>query len=317
VTLSIASVQAVTVQYATANGTATGGNACAAGVDYLTTSGTLTFPPLEASKAVPVTICADGVSEGAETFSVTLANPTSATIGRATATGTILDAATLAVSIADVTVIEGNSGTTAATFPVTLSVSSVQVVTVQYATGDGTSVAGQDYQPTSGTVTFQPGETAKSVVVSVVGDTLREADETFKVTLARPTGGASLGRAQATGVVQNDDPVQPCTPRPAIHVQPTAGGGVLRVTVAASPLNTQETNLVREIRFGAFQNAGVTFNGQAITGGQAVSVPANTTTFDFTVARATPGQITTVPFTVVDGCGEWSTFVGGGTDASF
>jgi len=313
VTMVPASGSSVTVQYATSNGTATGGVDCAAGIDYLIKSGTLTFAPLETSKTVPVTVCSDAVSESPETLTLTLSNPTIATIGQATATGTIQDGTTLTISIADATVVEGNSGTTAATFPVTLSIPSAQTVTVQYATGDGTAQGGVDFQNASGTVTFQPGETSKSIAVNVIGDTLFEPNETFKLTLASPTGGASLGRAQATGTIQNDDVPRPCTPRPPIVVQPTASGGQLQVTVTASPLNTQAANPMTTIRFWTFQNARVTLNGQTIASGQAVPIPANTTSLSFTVARATPGQATNVPFTVVDTCGEWPTFVGGGT----
>jgi hypothetical protein len=48
-----------------------------------------------------------------------------------------------------------------------------------------------------------------------------------------------------------------------------------------------------------------------------VTLPGNVTVADFTVERVTPGQPTTVPLTVVDGCGEWKTFVGGGSGAGF
>jgi hypothetical protein len=95
------------------------------------------------------------------------------------------------------------------------------------------------------------------------------------------------------------------------------GGGALQVHIEPTPYNTLRLNLLQQVRFGAFQNATVTMNGQPITSGQVLTLPATTLAVDFTVQRATPGQSTTVPFTVVDGCGEWPTFVGGGANAGF
>ena len=83
------------------------------------------------------------------------------------------------------------------------------------------------------------------------------------------------------------------------------------------PTNTNRNNPLQQVKFGAFQNATVTMNGQPIVSGQTVTLPPNSPAMDFTVRRVTPGQSTTVPFTIVDGCGEWPTFVGGGTGAGF
>ena len=74
-------------------------------------------------------------------------------------------------------------------------------------------------------------------------------------------------------------------------------------------------SIEQELRFGTFQNAQVTLNGQAVSSGQTVTIPANTTSLVLTVTRVTAGQPTQVPFTVVDTCGEWPTFVGGGASA--
>src|SRR5262249_2682074 len=67
----------------------------------------------------------------------------------------------------DVTVTEGNAGVVAATFRVTLSAASTQTITVAYATGNGTATAGSDYQAASGTLTFAPEETSKTITVLV------------------------------------------------------------------------------------------------------------------------------------------------------
>jgi len=107
-----------------------------------------------------------------------------------------------------------------------------------------------------------------------------------------------------------------CGPRPKVQTFPVAGGGKLQVHVETT-LNTQQSNPFTSIRFGTLQNAKVTLNGQPISSGQTFMPPANVQVVDFTVERAQPNQATTVPFTVVDGCGEWPTFVGGGTGAGF
>src|SRR6185369_13991317 len=110
------------------------------------------------------------------------------------------------ISISDVTVAEGNSGTVQAVFTLTLSAASSQTVTVDYATGDETATAPDDYTSGSGTITFNPGETTKNIIVSVNGDTLNEIDETFLVTLRRSTN-ASLVDPDAHGTITNDDPL--------------------------------------------------------------------------------------------------------------
>jgi len=108
-----------------------------------------------------------------------------------------------------------------------------------------------------------------------------------------------------------------CVPRPAIQTVPSADGSALTVTIEATPLNTSANNLLRELRFGTFQNARVTLNGQNVADGSTYTVPSGVVQVTFTVRRTTAGAPTTVPFTVVDGCGNWPTFVGGGVNAGF
>jgi hypothetical protein len=109
----------------------------------------------------------------------------------------------------------------------------------------------------------------------------------------------------------------PCTPRPKVQSNPVPGAGKLQVHVEATPMNTGQNNRLQSVTVGTLQNAKVTLNGQVLTSGQTYAVPANTVGVDFTVERETPGQPTTVPLTVVDGCGSWPTFVGGGAAAGF
>jgi len=108
-----------------------------------------------------------------------------------------------------------------------------------------------------------------------------------------------------------------CGPRPKVQSNPIVGAGKLQVHVETAATPTQQNNPLKQVTFGAVQNAKVTLNGQSIASGQVIGMPVNTYAVDFTVERVTPGQPTTVPLTVVDGCGEWPTFVGGGSDAGF
>jgi Calx-beta domain len=117
------------------------------------------------------------------------------------------------IAIGDASGLEGNSGTAMLSFPVTLSAASTQTVSVGYATSDGTAVAPGDYASGSGTVTFAPGETAKRIPVSIVGDTSIEPDETLSITIANPVN-ASIAHGTATGTITNDD-VSPPPPPPA------------------------------------------------------------------------------------------------------
>jgi autotransporter-associated beta strand protein len=109
-----------------------------------------------------------------------------------------------AVSVGDVTVAEPSSGISYATFHVTLSSASAQTITVNFATADGTAAAPGDYTPLNGTVTFAPGETAKTVAVAVKADAGSEGTETFSLNLSSPS---NVAIADGTGVATVTQPV--------------------------------------------------------------------------------------------------------------
>ena len=199
VSLSNPSYQAITVAYATADVTATGGS------DYVATSGTLTFDPGDMSKSITVPITGDNVDEQNETYVVNLTNPTNATITTAQGAGTIQDDDGPTISIGDVSVVEGNSGITNAVFTVSLSAPSVQDVLVTYSTLNGTAFFNQDYQRVFGSTLFIPaGSTSVTATVRVVGDFFIEPDEQFFVLLQNPQN-ATIADGQATGTITNDD----------------------------------------------------------------------------------------------------------------
>src|SRR2546430_2538583 len=166
----------------------------------------VTFAPGVTIQPVTVTVNGDTKFEPNETFFVNLSNPTNATIADGQGQGTILnDDAQPTISINDVSLAEGNSGTTSFVFTVSLSNASSQTITVTYATADGTATtADNDYVAANGTLTFNPGDTSKTITVTVNGDTKFEPDETFTVTLSGATN-ATIAKAVGTGTIQNDD----------------------------------------------------------------------------------------------------------------
>jgi probable HAF family extracellular repeat protein len=199
VTLSSAYDAPVTVDWKTADGSAT------AGSDYKAASGTLTIPTGKTTGTITVMVNGDRLPESQETFSVVLSNPTSASISSGVSVGTIIDDEPR-ISINDVSKAEGkNKQTTQFTFTVTLSAAYDQAVTVSYRTTAGTAKAGEDYIAASGTITFAPGETTKTITIQVKGDNKREADETFFLDLFGNSSNSLFTRSRGTGTILNDD----------------------------------------------------------------------------------------------------------------
>lgn len=204
VTLSATPTSNVTVNYATGNGTAT------AGSDYTTKSGTLTFNAgtTTLSQTFSVPILDDSIQENDETYTVSLSNPANATITTSSVTTTITDddGRTLSISPVTHTTTEGNSGTTDATYTVTLSGTPLNNVTVHYATANGTAAAGSDYTATSGNLTFAAGTTTltQTITVPIIGDTTPEQNENFRVTLSSASG-ATIATSTATETIEDDD----------------------------------------------------------------------------------------------------------------
>jgi uncharacterized repeat protein (TIGR01451 family) len=112
------------------------------------------------------------------------------------------------LSISDATVTEGDTDTTNATFTVTRSGDKSDSSTVDYATQEGSATEPEDYTRTSGTLTFDPGETSKEIQVPVKGDTQDEPEETFQVNLSAPTG-ATISDGEGTGTITDNDPTPP------------------------------------------------------------------------------------------------------------
>jgi hypothetical protein len=200
VTLSAISTQTVSVAYTTGNGTAT------AGSDYQATSGALTFAPGQTSKTITVLVNGDRLPEPNETFVVNLSSPTNAVISDGQGIGTIVDDEPR-ISVSDVSKSEGNKNqTTQFTFTVTFSAAYDQPVTMSFQTVNGTATTSDgDYVAKSGTLTFAPGETTKTITIVVNGDSKKETDETFYLDLFGNSSNSLFTKNRGIGTILNDD----------------------------------------------------------------------------------------------------------------
>ncbi|MDA1191504.1 MAG: Ig-like domain-containing protein, partial [Candidatus Poribacteria bacterium] len=272
VSLSAASPQIVSVEYATANGAAT------AGTDYTATSGTVSFPIGQTTQTVSVSTTDDTVRESDETFTVNLANATNGTISDAAGLVTIVDNdADVSLSVSDETVTEGNSGATTATFTVTLSGASGSTVTVGYATSDGSATAGDDYVSVSGSLSFAAGETSKTFTVTVLGDALNEPTETFTATLSNATN-ASISDATGIGTITNDDGAPTLSIADATATEGDSGNVAVTLTVTLSAASGQSVTVAYATADGT-----ATSGSDYVAASGALTFGANETTATITV----------------------------------
>jgi Calx-beta domain-containing protein len=187
----------ITVQYATANVSATGG------ADYTSVTGTASLPKGGCKcTTVTVDVLGDLDQEATETFQVNLSNPTGASIRDGVGVGTIFDND----GPPEIVILPANAGEAdgSATFSVVLTSSQTGQVSVDFATGDATAVSGNDYTATSGTLIFLPGDVEETVPVTILDDAVAEDDETFTVDLSNAIGGTIAG-PQAVGTIVSDD----------------------------------------------------------------------------------------------------------------
>ena len=219
------------VSYATASGTATSGS------DFTAASGTLTFAPGDTAKTITIATIDDSVVESAETVLVNLSSPTGgATITTAQGSGTINDN-DVSFAIGNATAVtEGGT----LTFTVTRTGATSSTNSVSYATASGTATSGSDFTAASGTLTFAPGDTTKTITVATIDDSVVESAETVLVNLSSPTGGATITTAQGTGTI-NDNDVAP--PSFAIsNATAVTEGGTLAFTVTKTGTTASSVN---------------------------------------------------------------------------
>ena len=274
VTRSGGSVGTVTVNYATSNGTAL------AGSDYTAATGTLTFGAGETSKNLNVAITNDTANEASETFNVTLSAPGGgANLGAQTsASVSIQNDDTPALQFAAAAA-SANESAGSVTFTVTRSGDPAVAASVQYATADGTAVAGSDYTAVSGTLSFAAGQTSRTFAVALLNDAVNEPNETISLALSAPGGGAVLGvPAAATLTIVNDDNANGVLQFSAARTIANENGGAVSVSVS------RLSGLA-----GAVSVQYATSNGSALGGADftptsgVLNFAANQTTASFTV----------------------------------
>ena len=199
----------LTVDFATTDGTAI------AGQNYTATSGTLTFSGGETIKNIQIPILDDAITQPTKNFTVTLRNtPSLESLGVPNTLVVIVSDRSInpLVLVENTSVVEGETGsTTEMLFTLRLFAATGRTVSVDFATanisatgGSSCSNQGADYETASGTVTFQPGETALTIPVKICGDTRAEANETFNVNLSNPSN-AALSFLQPVGSIIDDD----------------------------------------------------------------------------------------------------------------
>ena len=198
VDLSNQSASAVTVDYAV-TGTATG-----SGADYTLANGTLTIPANTSSANITIgSIVDDSLVEGNETVIVTLSNPSGATLGTDTVhTYTITDNDVPTISVSSAASASEAAGTHV--FTVSLSAPATTALSVDFATSDGTALAGSDYTSITSTLSFAVGDQSKTVLVTILDDSDAETSESFSLTLSNPVN-ITLGTSTVSVSITDND----------------------------------------------------------------------------------------------------------------
>ncbi len=288
VTLSNPSTSSITVNYATADGTAS------AGIDYTAASGSLTFAPGAAlTQTVTVAITNDNVFEGSETFSLNLSGAVGASIAVGTVASRIVDDGsagpdndTPSLAVATSTVIEG----AAAVFTVSLSNPSTSPVvftpSLASGVGAGGAIVGTDtaaasaleffdgtaWQPVAGNVVIAAGATSVQLRIATIDDALSETDETFTLTATPVSGSTAVAASATTTIVDNDGP-----PRFVIDdVSVNEGAGSITFTVSLSHAGAQPVSVDYAAVSGSASVPGDVLAGASALAGNLVFAPGET-----------------------------------------
>lgn len=240
------------VDFATSDGTAV------AGADYIATSGTLIFPNGVTSRTFTVPIINDTIFEGTQSVNLQLTNAAgSGSLGGSSTESTLQivdNEQTPGLTIENLSVTEGDSGTVNAVFTVTLSGASVFTAAVNFTTADGSASSPTDYQATNGQLVFSPGDLTKTVSVTVNGDSVPEANETFFVNLSGVTGSAFISDSQAIGTILSDDAPGGAFTFNVLHSNVNEGAGFATVVVN----RTGNTSAAVTVDYGTFDNLAFT-----------------------------------------------------------
>jgi Ca2+-binding RTX toxin-like protein len=273
--------QAVTVNY-TLTGTATNGT------DYTSLPTSVTFAAGSSTAIVTVTPTNDTIFEATETAILTLATGTGYTVSTTNTAATVNIAdndlqPTINLS-ANQTIVEGNTNPQNVSYTVTLSNASTQAITVQYATANGTAIAGSDYTSTTGTLTFNPGIITQVINIPILNDSLNEANETFTLNLTTATN-ATLGTAKTATTTITDTL--------SASVTTTLPGGVENLTLTGTAAINGTGNANNDVLRGNSANNTLT----GLDGNDTYSFLANTALGTDTITETTTGGIDNLDFT--------------------
>jgi hypothetical protein len=186
------------------------GGTATAGSDYEPLSGTATFAAGASTADVSLLPIDDAAVEPAESVTLTLAagqgyQAGPAISGMVSITSDDVVVAPV-VSIASAAIMEGNTGRRLISFTISLSAAATETVTVRWSTANGSASAGRDYVAASGTATFKPGQRTATANVWVLGDRVKEGNETFSISLSSPSKALLSSTARTvTGMIFNDD----------------------------------------------------------------------------------------------------------------
>jgi hypothetical protein len=205
VTLAPSSLNTVTVNYATSDGTAH------APTDYTAASGSLTFTPGTTTQTITVPIKGNAASTPDLYYAVSLATAVNATLQRNTAYGYLVDQVAPVsgksyVTVSDAEAVVPTTGTVTEAFDVTLALPATAPVYVRYSTQDSNAMTGADYTGVRGTLLFAPGQTKKTVNVTVNSSTASSADKGFYFSIQVVNGPGILVRSSAVGYLLNPNP---------------------------------------------------------------------------------------------------------------
>jgi hypothetical protein len=182
------------------------------------------------------------------------------------------------LSIGNVSIAEGNSGTKTATFTVSLSATSATAVSVSYATANGTAAAGSDYVAKSGILNVAAGATSGTISVTINGDTAYEPNETFVVNLSSPVS-AILSDAQGVGTITNDDALPTVSVADASVTEGNSGSALLTFVVSRSSASATSASVNY-----ATANGTAAAGSDYVAASGVVTIPSGATSATFTVS---------------------------------
>ncbi|MCB0208432.1 MAG: DUF5123 domain-containing protein [Anaerolineae bacterium] len=275
VTLSSASGVTVTVVVTSANGTAV------SPADYVAVNDVLEFAPGTTTITFPVTIVDDATIEANETLTLNLSSPVSATLAATdTAIITIIDNDTPTVDFSAPTYqVDEDDPSGEAIITVTLSITSAQQVTVDYATSNGTASDTSDYSSASGTLTFTTGITQQSFTVPITDDAVLEGSETVLLTLSNAAN-ANLGITNNPAVLTIiDDDASTFNFDPDFYLVTEGVDTTALITVTLTPTQS----VAASVDYSTSDDSAVSPADYAATSGT-LTFPPNTSALTFTVS---------------------------------